>query len=72
MRLVQLMGDNVEELWHFPDETTDEQIEQLYKDYLATEEDDDSPDFDSFEEYLDSLGEWAAVTERVFVDEIYV
>lgn len=63
-RLVQLLGAT-EELWYFPDDVTDEGIQKLWKDYMDT-------DFDSFEEYIESLGELAAVAERTYVDEIYV
>ncbi len=65
MRLVQLTGDNIEELWNFPDGTGDEEIEGWYREY----EDDD--EFDTFNEFMDekypSVG-----CERVFVDEIYL
>lgn len=63
-RLVQLLG-STEELWYFPDDVTDEDIQKLWKDYIDT-------DFDSFEEYIESLGDLAAVANRTYVDEVYV
>ena len=64
-RLVQLLGDGIEELWYFPEDVTDEQIQKIYKDW------ENNDDYDSFEEYLEEyIPQMDA--ERVFVDEIYV
>ena len=63
MRLIQLMGDGIEELYNFDDEITDEQIQEWYKQY----QDSDS---ESFEEFLNDV--CLIDADRVFVDEIYV
>lgn len=65
MRLIQLMGDNIEELWEFPDGITDEQIEDMCEKYL------ESDDHDSLEEFMEQEHPEIKAT-RVFVDEIYV
>lgn len=62
MRLVQLLGDGVEELWEFVDDITDEQIKEMWKSY-------EESDLDSFEEWAQSN---TVEGERLFVDEIYV
>ena len=66
-RLVQLLGDGVEELWYFPTDVTDKEIKLLYKEYEDAEEDE----YDSFDEYLDEVCPQMQ-GERIFVDEIYV
>lgn len=66
MRLVQLTsnGDDIG-LYNFPTSTSDERIEELYKEYSNQEE------FEDFEEFLENKYSHGVV-ERVFVDEIYV
>lgn len=65
-RLIQLMGDGgFEELWNFPDDTTDEMIKILFKNYMNS-------GYESFEDYIESNGDFAAVAERVYVNEVYV
>lgn len=64
-RLVQLLGDMWEELWFFPQDTSDEEIQRLFKEYRDS-------DYETFEEYIESLGDYAALAERVFVDEIII
>lgn len=63
-RLIQLLGEGVEELWSFPVGITDEQIEKLYQEYKLSDE-------ESFEDYIDTLHEFSKA-ERLYVDEIYV
>lgn len=74
MRLIQLMGDGIEELYHFPDDVTNEEIKKLYKEweqFTAEESIRDNGEYSTFEEYLD---EYAPQMQsiRLFVDEIYV
>lgn len=64
MRLIQLIGDNIEELYNFDDGVTDSMIKEWYKRYQ------DQEYIDSFEEYLNNIEFIDA--DRVFVDEIYV
>ncbi len=64
MRLVQLLGEGVEELWEFPDDFTDNQIKESYTDYKNSE-------YDSFEEYIDNYNPQLGGI-RKFVDEVYV
>lgn len=68
MRLIQLMGENVEELWNFPDETTDEQIKSWYKEY---EDDTCEHNEENFESFMENRYP-ELDCERLFVDEIYV
>lgn len=73
-RLVQLIGDGCEELWYFPEETTNEEIERLYSDWLEFDMknwDKEGNEIQTFEDYVDHVGTWKEA-ERVFVDEIYV
>ena len=65
MRLVQLLGDGIEELYSFPDDVTDEEIKTLYNEYLEMDE------YETFEEYLEEYAPQVQ-GERLFVDEIYV
>lgn len=65
MRLVQILGDDIEELYEISDDNiTDEMLKAWWKSYHAST-------FDSFEDWLEahSLSEGI---ERTFVDEIYV
>lgn len=74
MRLVQLLGDGIEELWEFPDDVTDEEIQKLYKEwewFTAEESLKDNNKYTTFEEYLDEYAPQVQ-GERKFVDEIYV
>lgn len=64
-RLVQLLGDLTEELWYFPLEIKDEDIQMFYKMYEEQE------DIDMFEEYMEE-NHPDIDCERVFVDEIYI
>lgn len=64
MRLVQLLGDGIEELYNVPDEITDEKIEELWTEYKNSE-------FEEFEEFLNE-NYIDLFIERMFVDEIYV
>jgi len=65
MRLVQLIGYGVDELWEFTINTPAIDIETWYKEY---EKDDD---YDLFEEYMED--NYPNIKcRRVFVDEIYV
>lgn len=72
-RMVQLLGDGFEELWYFPQETTDEQIQKLYSDWLKfdLENNEEENEIQTFEDYIDHIGTWEEA-ERVFIDEIYV
>lgn len=65
MRLIQLIGNGLEELWEFPDDVTDEQILKAYKAYI------NHPDYESFEEYINEYNPQLQ-GERKFVDEIYI
>ena len=62
MRLVQLLGDGIEELWEFVDDVTDEQIIEMYARYELS-------GAESFEEWIESN---TIEGIRVFVNEIYV
>lgn len=68
-RLIQLLG-STEELWYFPADTKDEEIIKLYEDF--EEQLEENGQYETFEEWIEHHGKWAAVAERVFVDEIYV
>ena len=73
-RLVQLLGDGFEELWYFPEETTDQEIQKLYSDWLKFDMenwDKEENEIQTFEDYVDHIG-IQKEAERVFVDEIYV
>jgi len=63
-RIVQILGDGVEELWKFPEDVTDDEIKMLWKEYELS-------DSDNFEEYLVETAPQVQ-GERIFVDEIYV
>lgn len=63
MRLIQLLGDGIEELYTFDNDVTDEEIKQFYKQYKESDSED-------FEEYLNEV--LFIDGDRVFVDEIYV
>lgn len=65
MRIVQILGDGIEELWSFPDGVTDEEIKETYKRFQNQE------DYEIFEEYVDEYNPQMNAY-RVFVDEIYV
>lgn len=74
MRLIQLMGDGVEELYNFPDDVTNEEIKKLYKEwrqFTAEESIRDNGEYSTFEEYLDEYSPQMQAI-RLFVDEIYV
>lgn len=66
MRLIQLMGDNVEELWEFPSTVEDSEIEFWYEDFNKRE-----TEFDSFEIYMEEVNPSIECMRR-FVDNIYV
>ncbi len=64
MRLVQLLGDSIEELWEFPDKTGDLLIVEWYKEYIAS-------DYDLFDEFMED--KYPGIEcNRKFVDEIYI
>jgi hypothetical protein len=65
MRLIQILGEGIEELYNVPDDVTDENIKELYSHYKQQN------DYETFEEYLDEYCPQMQM-ERVFVDEIYV
>ena len=75
MRIVQLMGnDGFEELYNFPHDVKDEEIQMLYKEwegFTSEESLKDNSDYTTFEEYLEEYAPQMN-TERLFVDEIYV
>ena len=48
-----------EELWYFPSNVTDKQIQKLFKQYRDS-------DYETFEEYMENESDIKA--ERVFVD----
>jgi len=65
MRLVQILGDDVEELYSVGKDITDEDIVAMWEEYQRT------PLMDSFDEFIEE--EYPSLEmERVFVDEIYV
>jgi len=73
-RLIQLLGDGVEELYYFPEDVTDEEIQKLYKEwdwFTAEESSKDNNEYTTFEEYLEEYAPQMDA-ERVFVDEVYV
>jgi len=57
--LIQILGDMWEELWYFPSNVTDKQIQKLFKQYRDS-------DYETFEEYMENESDIKA--ERVFVD----
>ena len=63
-RLVQILGDGWEELWFFPSDLSDEEIQESFNMYKDSE-------YESFEEYVDEENPQLG-GERVFVDEIIV
>lgn len=65
MRLIQLLGDGVEELWEFEDDIGDGDIEGYYKEYLDYEASE------SFEDFME-LFHPEVECGRKFVDEIYI
>jgi len=74
MRLIQLIGDGLEELWNFPDDVTDEEIIKLYREwnsFTAEEGLKDNNEYTTFEEYLDEYAPQMQA-ERIYVDEIYI
>ena len=58
-RLIQILGDMWEELWYFPVEVSDEQIQKLFNKYRDS-------DYETFEEYMENESDIKA--KRVFVD----
>ena len=74
MRLIQLKGYDIEELYEFPNEITDEEIVKLYKDWIwfdAEESIKEEVESYTFEEYLENIRPEIGAT-RLFVDEIYL
>jgi len=68
MRLVQILGENVEELWYFPDEISNDQLKSWYEEY---EENTFDHNEESFEDFMGN--KYSEIEcNRVFVDEIYV
>jgi len=65
MRIIQILGDGIEELWQFPDDVTDKEIKNLYEKYQNNE------DYETFEDYIDEYVPQMD-GQRIFVDEIYV
>lgn len=64
MRLIQLLGDGIEELWEFASGVQDHEIQKLYKEYEKSE-------FESFEEFIEE--NYSNLNcNRVFVDEINI
>jgi hypothetical protein len=63
-KLVNLIGDGVEELWYFPTNIDNDVIKGFYKQYLKTTH-------DSFEEFMQEFNQHIEC-ERVFCDEIYI
>ncbi len=65
MRIIQILGDGIEELWQFPDDVTNEEIKNLYERYQNNE------DYETFEDYI---SEYVPQMDgqRIFVDEIYI
>lgn len=64
MKLVQIMGDGIEELWEFPEDLSNEEIKEAYCSYLESH-------FDSFEEYIEEYNPQLGGI-RLFVEEIYI
>lgn len=67
MRLVQIYDEDREELWNFPDSTSDKQIQNWYIDYIRLIDEY----MDSFEQYMEEKHP-EIDCERVFVDEIFI
>ena len=65
MRIIQILGDDIEELWQFPDDVTNEEIKNLYERYQNNE------DYETFEDYINEHVPQMD-GQRIFVDEIYV
>jgi len=65
MRIIQILGDDIEELWQFPDDVTNEEIKNLYERYQNNE------DYETFEDYINEYVPQMG-GQRIFVDEIYV
>jgi|Laugresu1bdmlbsd_1035121.scaffolds.fasta_scaffold437331_2 hypothetical protein len=65
MRIIQILGDDIEELWQFPDDVTNEEIKNLYERYQNNE------DYETFEDYINEYVPQMD-GQRIFVDEIYV
>lgn len=63
-KLVNIIGDGVEELWYFPEEIDDDTIKGFYKQYLKTTH-------DSFEDFMQEFNQHIECA-RVFYDEIYI
>ena len=70
MRLVQLLGDGIEELWNFSEGTTDEKIKEWYTAWMYYEDPEEKEPL-TFDEWMDKFHD-QVYCERVFVDEIYV
>lgn len=74
MRYIQLLGDDIEELYTFPNDVTDEEIQKLYKEwewFTANESFKDNNEYTTFEEYLEEYVPQMNA-ERIFVDQIIV
>jgi hypothetical protein len=65
MRIIQILGDDIEELWQFPDDVTNKEIKNLYEKYQNNE------DYETFEDYINEYVPQMD-GQRIFVDEIYV
>lgn len=67
MRLVQILGEGIEELYNVPDGVDDEQIKTAYTEYYWNNSYDDN----NFEEAWNNDNPLFEI-ERVYVDEIYI
>lgn len=64
MRLVQILGECIEELWEFDEDIKDEQITEFYKEYQESE-------YELFDEFMEEQHP-EVQAERKFVDEVYI
>lgn len=69
-KLIQILGDGIEELYQFPDNIRHEEIGKLYKEYLDFIQDkEEEIDFEGYLEEYKSIFD----VERVYIDEeIYI
>lgn len=62
-KLIQLLGEGIEELWSIPETISNEEFQGIYKRYQDSS-------ISSFEDYLTEMQ--LEGFERIFVEELYI
>lgn len=67
MRLIQILGDNIEELYNIPDNLEEELIKTAFISYM----DDYNCEIEGFDDYWNNMNPNHQI-ERVYVEEIII